>query len=69
MQIIMFLKQYFTSYLFVTLLTVGIYESMIEPKFLMKKGLDRDSKICRIIGIVYLVIDISAYIFSRFNPL
>ncbi|SNX53944.1 CLC_0170 family protein [Thermoanaerobacterium sp. RBIITD] len=68
MNFIILIKQVFKTYLFVTLLIVGVYESIFEPNFLDRKGLQQDSKICRIIGIAYLIIDALAYIFYRISP-
>lgn len=68
MNFIILIKQVFNTYLFVTLLIVGVYESIFEPKFLDRKGLQQDSKICKIIGIAYLIIDALAYIFYRISP-
>lgn len=59
------IKQIFNVYLFITLLIVGCYEIFVEPKFLNKKGLNQDSKLCRIIGITYIVLDAAIYLFSR----
>lgn len=61
-----FVRQYFTVYMFANIFFVGIYETFIEPKFLEKKGLDKDSKLCKWIGMFYIFIGIAAIIFQIF---
>ncbi|AIS53416.1 hypothetical protein TKV_c22880 [Thermoanaerobacter kivui] len=61
-----FIRQYFTVYMFFTVFIVGFYEAFVEPKFLDKKGLDRDSRLCRWIGIIYIVIGVIAIIVITF---
>lgn len=64
-----FVIQYFTVYMFANVFIVGIYETFIEPKFLERKGLDRDSKLCRWIGLFYIFIGIVAVILRTFFPM
>ncbi|HHW57604.1 MAG TPA: hypothetical protein GXX15_08080 [Clostridia bacterium] len=61
-----FIRQYFTVYMFFNVFLVGIYETFLEPKFLERKGLDRDSKLCQGIGVFYLLIAIIALILRIF---
>ncbi|AEF16222.1 MULTISPECIES: CLC_0170 family protein [Thermoanaerobacterium] len=69
MNVFLFLKQVFNVYLVTVLFITGFYESVFEPKDLKKKGLDKDSKICRNIGIAYLLIDAVMYIIIKFSPI
>ena len=64
-----FIKQVFHGYLFATLFNAGFYESVFEPKDLRKKGLEEDSKICRNIGIAYLLVDVIMYIIMKLLPI
>ncbi len=69
MNLILFIKQVFNVYLFVTFFIAGFYESVLEPRYLRKKGLQEDSKICRNIGIAYLLIDAIMYIIIKLLPI
>lgn len=68
MKIIDFIKQYSNVYMLITVFIVGLYEAFIEPKFLTKKGLDKDSKKCMIIGFVYIIIGITAIAILKIFP-
>lgn len=69
MNLILFIKQVFNVYLFATFFIAGFYESVFEPKDLRKKGLEEDSKICRNIGLAYLLIDAIMYIIIKLLPI
>lgn len=68
-KLISFVRQYFNMYMFITVFIVGLYEAFIEPKFLTKKGLDKDSKKCMFIGYVYIFIGIIAIIILEIFPI
>lgn len=68
-QLLHFIRQYFTVYMFAMVFIVGIYEAFVEPKFLKRKGLDRDSRICKGIGIFYILIGVIALILRILFPM
>ncbi|AFK85773.1 MULTISPECIES: CLC_0170 family protein [Thermoanaerobacterium] len=69
MNVLLFLKQVFNTYLFAVLFITGFYEAVFDQRNLKKKGLDKDSKICRNIGIAYLAIDAIMYIIIKISPI
>lgn len=68
-QLLHFIRQYFTVYMFTIIFIVGIYEAFVEPKFLKKKGIDRDSRVCKGIGIFYILIGVIALILRILFPM
>jgi hypothetical protein len=55
--------------MFALVFIVGIYEAFIEPKFLKRKGLYDDSKICKIVGVFYIFTGVIALILRIFFPM
>lgn len=69
MKVIDFVRQYSSIYMLITIFIVGLYEAFIEPKFLIKKGLDKDAKKCMAIGVIYIFIGIAAIAVIEIFPL
>ncbi|MGB9808470.1 MAG: CLC_0170 family protein [Caldanaerobacter sp.] len=68
-QFLHFIRQYFTVYMFVLVFIVGIYEAFIEPKLLERKGLYKDSKVCKSVGVFYILTGIIALILRILFPM
>lgn len=59
-------KSIFTFYVFILVILTAFHSIFVEPANLQTRGLKREGKFSRVIGIVYIVLGLALYLVSRY---